>query len=480
MNRFHLQAADRSFKIVTVKSRATEGLQIPSSGRSVSKDAVEPEPDTPLPQQLRPGPALAVRRPGRGAQPRPDLLAPGSRRGRRRGLVIPPIVSRAEDGFTLGLSSGSVCPGSLWDTAGLQRTLGDWCPGLQIRTTPPCGDAGDDSTSGAVGKEKGQQHVKTVNLPARSYKGSHHNTATSFSSSSSMLSFRELAQGFLRKASLDAEPVIVRYGDPYLAWDYARSGEMATLRRELLHALRYNSSLTALGRAVFDQIAQAAGGVDGLFIGVHLHDEGDLPKTVSAGVEGQMRHLVKAIKGIATSSTPTAGPSPVDLKKRHDGDVTLDDSKIRTVYVSCRDQSAIQKFRDMLEPLNYKIYDWRALLGPPPGTSSKFDHQRHPGNETLLAQIEALVPDQRDVVEYEVLVGARYWIGVSTSPLSTLIAYARSDGDGGATENAEGLKEEEEQDAAGWFVRYVYPRSSKAVGADGGTSRVRVQYVGQG
>ncbi|KAK8079693.1 hypothetical protein PG997_007511 [Apiospora hydei] len=470
MNRFHLQAADRSFNIV-IKSRAA-GPQIPHLA-----DLCRGTPWNPNltlhchsscgPDQLSLCGGLAEARNRVQTCLRLAIDA-----GAGGGLVIPPVVSRAEDGLTPDLRSGSVCPGSLWDIAGMRRTLGNWCPGLKIRTTAACRSDGDDSTSGAVGTERGQQHVKTVNLPTRRYDGPHHNTATSSSSSSSTLSFGKLVQGFLRKASLDAEPVIVRYGDPHLAWDYAQSGEMATLRRELFHSMKHNSSLIALGRAVFDQIAEAAGGVDGRFIGVHLRGEGDLPKTGSAGVEAQLREFVKAIKGIAspsgTSSTPAAGPSPDDLKKRYDNDATLDDdSKIRTVYVSCSDRAAIQKFREMLETLNYTVYDWRALLGPPPGISdSKLNHQRHPGNGTLLAQIEALGSDQRDVVEYEVLVRARYWIGVSTSPLPTLIAYAR--GGVGATEN---LEEQKEKNTVGWFDRYINPRSSKTVGVDGDAAR---------
>ncbi|KAK8050940.1 hypothetical protein PG993_002325 [Apiospora rasikravindrae] len=393
--------------------------------------------------------------------------------GASGGLIIPPVMARAEDDFMLGLGSGSVCPGDLWDIADLQRTLGNWCPELEVRTTAACGNEnGNDSTSDKAVMETGQnQHVKTLNLPTRSYRGPHHSIATSSSSSSSTLSFGRLVREFLHSASLDAEPVVVRYGDPYLAWDYARSSETATLRRELFHAVRYNASLLALGRAVSEQIAEAAGeGALGRFIGVHLPGEGDLPEMGSGGAEAQMRGFVKAIKEIAsssaTSSRPMAGASPGDMKKRN-----VDDSQIRTVYVSCSDRATTQRLREMLEPLNYTVYDWRTLLDPHLRAGSNFDDQHHPGNDTLVTQIEALGSDQRDVVEYEALVRGRYWIGISASPLSTLIAYARGSGGGGGAIENDGGEKGPGKETGDWLDKFIHPQSSKTVGADGGGER---------
>ncbi|KAK8091244.1 hypothetical protein PG994_000749 [Apiospora phragmitis] len=385
------------------------------------------------------------------------------------GLVIASIAARAaeiDDGFMVRTNS----------------------PTALFRTTAACrhDENEDGSTRENVEKEE-RRNVKTVNLPSRSYKAPHHSITTS-SSSFSSASFRHLVEGFLHEASLSAEPVIVRYGDPYLAWDYGCSGEMGTLRRDLFQALRYNAALLALGRAVLNQIAEAAGTADGdRFIGVHLRGEGDWSEKGSGAVEAQMRGYVEAIRGIAsssssTTSTLTASASPGDMKKRgidgNDAATTLDDddSEIRTVYVSCSDRADVQRFREMLEPLDYTVYDWRTLLNPPTGTSSSSssdnndnnnDHQqRHPGNETLLAQIEALGLDQRDVVEYEVLVRSQYWLGVSTSPMSTLIAYARG-GDGAG--NAEAQKQKENTDD--WFEKYIYPHSTKSVVANGSAGR---------
>ncbi|KAK7981467.1 hypothetical protein PG988_003705 [Apiospora saccharicola] len=354
-----------------------------------------------------------------------------STRARAGGLIIPPIIAAGTD------NNQSVCPGRLWDMAGLQQTLGNWCPGLKVRTTAACRDGENDeggSTSDKMEARGEAGHVKTVNLPSRSPKGPHYSITTS-STSSSTSSFRKAVDGFLHEASLGAEPIVVRYSDPYLAWDYARSGEMATLRRDLFRALQYNASLLALGHAVHDQMAEATGKGD-RFIGVHLIGEDEWSKAGSGGIEALLRG-----RGVGGNDPSTSG------------------DQIRTVYVSCNDQAAIQKFREMLQPLNYTVYATRTLLKPGDDGNS---HQH--GNATLLAQVEALGLDHRDVVEYEVLLHARYWLGISTSPLSTLIAHARGD---------PGIADEEEEATAAtdWFEKYVYPHSAKIAAPDGSAAR---------
>lgn len=278
-------------------------------------------------------------------------------------------------------------------------------------------------------------------------------------------------EGFLHDAGLGGEPVVVRYSDPYLAWDYVRSSEMTTLRRDLFWTLQYRQSLLVLGRAVFDQMAGATG-ADARFIGVHLGED-EWAEVGAVGMEALIREYVEALRGIESPSTatPTGSVSAGrgDMKRRWSvggNDATPDDYQIRTVFVSCRDMAVAQKFREMLQPFNYTVYDTRTLLA----LAVDVIHHHQKGNETLLAQIEALGPDQRYVVEYEVLVRARYWLGVSTSPLSTLIAHAR--GDPGITEEAA---------MADWFEKYVYPHSAdRHHRRQRGASRVRAGYGGPG
>ena len=424
-------------------------------------------------------------------------------------LIIPPIVMKGADEdksggqafatttTTSNKNGHSVCPGNLFDFAGLQRTMGNWCPGLKIRTSAPCRSDNDATTpSGkqalaeAVREEeedpelllqqgKKGKRVKTLNLSSR-WRPPYCLTAPGWSSTVGSLSaalslpssFRGAVLRFLADAGLAAEPVVLRLGDPYLAWDYARSREAATLRRDLFAAVRHNASLGALGRAVGESMD---GDGEGRYIGVRLGG-GGRDGAESSSVEAQVKGFVDAIQGLGSYSPP-ARASPGNLKRRgvrgrlvgekatpttipeKDGS----DSDIKTVYVSGGSPTAVQKFREMLQPLDYKVYDKWTLLEPASDGSGS-------GNETLLAQIKALDVDQRDVVEYEVLVRARYWMGVSTSPMSALLAYARGEGSRKSSQEVAGDTKDRDADLD-WFERYIYPSSGKSVALDGGSGQ---------
>lgn len=62
----------------------------------------------------------------------------------------------------------------------------------------------------------------------------------------------------------------------------------------------------------------------------------------------------------------------------------------------------------------------------------------------LLAELNALNFDEKGIVEYLVLLNARYFMGVMTSTMSNTIAYAR-------TIQAEG----------DYFNDYIFPRSNR-------------------
>jgi hypothetical protein len=63
----------------------------------------------------------------------------------------------------------------------------------------------------------------------------------------------------------------------------------------------------------------------------------------------------------------------------------------------------------------------------------------------ILAQIDALAFDQKAIVEYQTLVDARFFLGILTSSMSSLIAYARS-----------------VDDIEDYFETHVFPGSSKS------------------
>ncbi|KAH8680508.1 hypothetical protein BX600DRAFT_444567 [Xylariales sp. PMI_506] len=103
---------------------------------------------------------------------------------------------------------------------------------------------------------------------------------------------------------------------------------------------------------------------------------------------------------------------------------------VHMVYVSCGDRNAIQTFREMLEPLNYTVHDKWTLLEDQPES---------------LDRIEAMGFDEKGVVEYEVMVRAPYWMGISMSSMSSLIAYART------------VDEPED-----FFEKHIYPDSIRS------------------
>jgi len=82
-----------------------------------------------------------------------------------------------------------------------------------------------------------------------------------------------------------------------------------------------------------------------------------------------------------------------------------------------------------LGPFGYQVHDKWTLLATQPA---------------LLEKIEALGFDQKAIVEYQTLVAARYQLGIITSSMSSLIAYART------------VDNEED-----FFETYVFPGSGK-------------------
>lgn len=82
-----------------------------------------------------------------------------------------------------------------------------------------------------------------------------------------------------------------------------------------------------------------------------------------------------------------------------------------------------------MEPDGYEVHDkWTLLVDQP----------------DMLDKLEALYFDQKAIVEYQTLVAARFQLGIITSSMSTLIAYART------------VDDEED-----FFETYVFPGSSK-------------------
>jgi hypothetical protein len=239
----------------------------------------------------------------------------------------------------------------------------------------------------------GIENALSIKPPFRHYMAAGHSIGT----------FRGFVGTQLDLATVSAEnPYIVEYGDPYIGWNYREADELTSIRKALFKVLLFNQDLLDLSKELLrsDQLV-------GRFIGVHLRGESDWPGGFGS-LDDQIRLYAAQIETIQE----------------------IDD--IKTVYVSCGDRRAIQTFRDLLELRGYTVHDKWTLLAD---------------RKQRLQEIEVLGFDQKAIVEYHVLLASTFWMGIITSSLSSLIAFARTVDDP-TTEN--------------FFETYIFPGSSRS------------------
>jgi hypothetical protein len=304
-------------------------------------------------------------------------------------IVLPTVMTRKEDDL-VNVNNEPFCPDTWFDTARLKALMAKHCPQMAIDT---CGDA--NSVEPASTR-------RNLAIEFRSYMHDGYNTNNH--------SFREWIHARLEKENISlaainpAHPVVIEYGDVYLGWNYAQAHEMSTIRKALFKLLNYNPQLLSLGH----EILAAPELQNGKFLAVHLRGESDWPSGFGTAADQRDRYL-EAINRLVTTV-----PDAKDLK---------------TVYVSCGDRGAVQSFRNMLEPLGFVVHD-KWTLG-----------ELHP---EIIASVDQLPFDRKGVVEYEVMRWARYFMGVSMSSMSLMVAYSRT---------VNGEKD--------WFDQYLYPGTVK-------------------
>ncbi|KAK0101368.1 hypothetical protein ONS95_006543 [Cadophora gregata] len=297
------------------------------------------------------------------------------------GLILPSATERDEGHLVETNGAGRVCPEVYWNIDYLQTSLREQCPQLKLRM---CDD------------RSGIKHV--VEMPERHYLHAAHSNGT----------FRQFVQetfdqGPLNLTDVSAKnPAVVNFGDSFIGWDYKKSGELMTLRKALFKVIKFNQSLLDMSA----KIGHHPKLNDGKYIGVHLRGEDDWPDGFGTAAD-QIRFYTAEIQRIQKSVS----------------------YNITTVYVSCGDEGAIQRFRNILKPLGFTVESKSTLLASSNGT---------------LAQVESLPFDQKAIVEYQTLVDARFWMGLIMSSMSSLIAYARS------------IDNEED-----FFSAYVFPGSTR-------------------
>jgi hypothetical protein len=136
------------------------------------------------------------------------------------GVVIPSIATRNQTHLK-NLGGGDPIPAStFWNLEYMRDALETECPQLQV-----CFD---------------MKGIKTrLDAPKRHYKHARYQNGT----------FRAMATVVLEKGKVDIShvtrdnPVAISFGDSFLAWDYEKSGELSTVRKDLFKTLTYNQTL---------------------------------------------------------------------------------------------------------------------------------------------------------------------------------------------------------------------------------------------
>lgn len=174
---------------------------------------------------------------------------------------------------------------------------------------------------------------------------------------------------------------MIEWGDSFLGWDYRASDELNTIRKELHLAIPFQNHLLAMG----DEIRRSEPLHGGDYIGVHLRGESDWP--LQWGDAEQQKANYKA-----------------QMRRIREGG-----SDVSAVFVSSGDHDAIDRFRAELEPLGYAVHD-------------KWSIMEALGEKGGLGEIEAVDFDSKGIVDYAVLVGAKYFMGVRLSLQSPLLS----------------------------------------------------------
>ncbi|KAH8598753.1 hypothetical protein B0O99DRAFT_683504 [Bisporella sp. PMI_857] len=300
------------------------------------------------------------------------------------GVIIPMIATRDQTKLK-HLGGGEVVPASrYWNMEHMEDVLQKQCPQLKVRYDM-----------------KGIE--KQFAAPKRHYKGLRYQ-AGSFSNMTEYI----LKTEQVNIASIGKDnQVAITMGDSFLSWDYEKSDELVAIRKALFKTMSYNQTLLDISSKIL-QSPQLHGG----FVGIHLRASNDWPNSFGNPAQ-QMRLYSQELEGLERNS-------PTDL---------------RTLYVSCGNKTAIEIFKEKLEPLGYWVFDKWSLLADDPD---------------MLKTVEALWFDEKAAVEYQMLYNANIFLGVSMSSMSSLIAYARS-----------------LDQADNFFPVYIYPESVKDIGEDG-------------
>lgn len=300
------------------------------------------------------------------------------------GLILPPVTMRGED--LVNTNGEEQCLDTWWDLKTLQDAMAFNCPQLQLRAA--CEGLNHTGAMLPLGDLAGTATV--LRPPNRGYPDPRYaigtfreNVALPALQGAATLATATAVSVTAAGATVISVPTnkdeksnnitIFEYGDAFLGWDYRVSNELDTIRKELHYTLPFRADLLEIG----DTIARSLQLHGGAFFGVHLRGESDWPS--GWGNADQQMSIYEAEMLQIRETVP-------------------DGAGVSAVYVSSGNQDAIETFRARLEPLNFTVHDkWTILQNKP----------------VDLALVDDLDFDSRGIVDFEVLVQARFYMGAS-------------------------------------------------------------------
>lgn len=272
-------------------------------------------------------------------------------------VVVPHVVGRRA-GLAVDAFGEPFCMDQWIDVPYLEAALGANCPRLKVRLCPTELDP-EARVAEGDGLEGGRAWSDLDILG--SYKGSFQVMARSV--------FKD--RGIELASISPSEPVILKYGDSYLGWNYSASEELGTIRKELFQAINFHPDFLAVGHDILRSPKLQNG-----FVAIHFRGEADWPSDWGS-VEDQMRLYGDDLERIRNSE---------------------EGKGIRDVYVSCGEQEAIERFRLVVKPRGFNVHDKWSLLE---------------GDAEMQARVDALEFDKRAIVDFQLLANAKYFMGVS-------------------------------------------------------------------
>jgi hypothetical protein len=297
------------------------------------------------------------------------------------GVLIPPVMARSKDNLG-NTNAETVCPNHWWNTKYFESEMQRQCPQLKVRLC-------EASVNGS----------RVLDMPYRSNHEEPSHCKTTFRN---MVNADLLRSDILPGDITSGNPVLIQYGDPMFTWNYSRSNENPTVRKDLINTIRNNQSLVKMAEEILSYPQ-----LDGGFFGIHLRAEADVPASWGPP-EVQMARYVDSLLGTREEIS----------------------EDVSTVYVSSGDQAAIDTFRQLLTPHNVTVYDKWSLLE---------------GDTERLDRLDSFGFDQKGAVDYEVLRNSTYFLGHWKSTMSLLLAYQRT----------------MEKGAEKFFNEYINPESSE-------------------